>query len=239
MILQSILHRITASRPMRLIEVSRRPYLERYYLGKILGREVWLHHFLTADGDRHVHSHPWWATSIILTGGYVEETATLEGQGMIRSIESLTAPAINRIPAGKLHRIARVTPGTWTLMIVGPRHGQGWHFYADDGTTTRGPSAPKDWHLTALNRDRVYALRKWSVETLAMIKPAMTEADGCAHRDSEFAVPDCPECGCVQDGQCLCTPSKPAASARHIDNHLDSCAAQMGATCTCGLEKQA
>jgi hypothetical protein len=29
----------------------------------------------------------------------------------------------------------------------------------------------------------------------------------------EFSTPDCPDCGCVQDGQCLCTPSKPPAGA--------------------------
>ncbi|WP_454833274.1 hypothetical protein [Pseudomonas veronii] len=26
-----------------------------------------------------------------------------------------------------------------------------------------------------------------------------------------FSTPDCPDCACVQDGQCLCIPSKPAA----------------------------
>lgn len=29
--------------------------------------------------------------------------------------------------------------------------------------------------------------------------------------ESTFTTPDCPECGCVQDGQCLCNPSKPSA----------------------------
>lgn len=41
---------------------------------------------------------------------------------------------------------------------------------------------------------------------------------------SEFRTPDCPDCACVQDGQCLCTPSKPPAGmeltneeiARHL-----------------------
>lgn len=27
---------------------------------------------------------------------------------------------------------------------------------------------------------------------------------------TEFSTPDCPDCACVQDGQCLCTPSKPS-----------------------------
>ena len=28
---------------------------------------------------------------------------------------------------------------------------------------------------------------------------------------AEFSIPDCPDCACVQDGQCHCIPSKPAA----------------------------
>lgn len=37
-----------------------------------------------------------------------------------------------------------------------------------------------------------------------------------------FTVPDCPECACVQDGQCLCTPSKPHAYAAELDSlHLE------------------
>ena len=28
---------------------------------------------------------------------------------------------------------------------------------------------------------------------------------------AEFSIPDCPDCACVQDGQCLCIPSKLAA----------------------------
>lgn len=30
-------------------------------------------------------------------------------------------------------------------------------------------------------------------------------------RPVNFLTPDCPDCACVQDGQCLCIPSKPAA----------------------------
>lgn len=30
-------------------------------------------------------------------------------------------------------------------------------------------------------------------------------------KEVNFLTPDCPDCACVQDGQCLCIPSKPAA----------------------------
>lgn len=30
-------------------------------------------------------------------------------------------------------------------------------------------------------------------------------------KEVDFLTPDCPDCACVQDGHCLCIPSKPAA----------------------------
>lgn len=35
--------------------------------------------------------------------------------------------------------------------------------------------------------------------------------DGVLDAPVAFQTPDCPDCACVQDGQCLCIPSKPAA----------------------------
>ena len=37
---------------------------------------------------------------------------------------------------------------------------------------------------------------------------------------SEFQTPDCPDCACVQDGQCLCIPSKPAAVVELTDDDV-------------------
>lgn len=40
---------------------------------------------------------------------------------------------------------------------------------------------------------------------------AMEELRALLDKEVDFLTPDCPDCACVQDGQCLCIPSKPAA----------------------------
>lgn len=57
--------------------------------------------------------------------------------------------------------------------------------------------------------------------TCASVRPGSTAADVCdcdavvdgkpVPADQPFRIPDCIDCACVQDGQCLCTPSKPSA----------------------------
>lgn len=38
-----------------------------------------------------------------------------------------------------------------------------------------------------------------------------SELRALLNKEVDFLTPDCPDCACVQDGQCLCIPSKPAA----------------------------
>ena len=40
---------------------------------------------------------------------------------------------------------------------------------------------------------------------------AIAELRALLDKQVNFLTPDCPDCACVQDGQCLCIPSKPAA----------------------------
>lgn len=163
----NILRNLVRRRPMRLIEINGEPYLERYYMGTVLGRQLWLHRFVRDDSERHVHDHPWTALSLILTGGYTEQVATLVTMGRAPARTTLAmrqhdrrAPGINLIGAQRLHRITSVQPDTWTLMIVGPRHGKGWFFYSQspDGVRARQPfsSTPDDWWRTAGTRAQVY-----------------------------------------------------------------------------------
>ncbi|MEX5320405.1 hypothetical protein WCE04_13785 [Pseudomonas shirazica] len=44
-----------------------------------------------------------------------------------------------------------------------------------------------------------------------------------------FRIPDCPDCACVQDGQCLCSPSKP--SAEPIEQATHSCGLDVVSRC--------
>lgn len=175
MSLANLLHRITARRPMVLIDEEGQAY-ERYYMGRCFGCEFWLHHFQRPDADRFVHDHPWDAVSFILAGGYVEEVLTLESGRQIRTIQSLTAPAINLIGSARKHRIASVTPGTWTLMVVGPRHGKGWGHYPDGVTRVKAAGGtPDDWWRSSPCRAVVYAQR-------SAARAFDREADACAHQ---------------------------------------------------------
>lgn len=175
MSLADSLHRITARRPMVLIDEDGQAY-ERYFMGRAFGCEIWLHHFQRPDADRHVHDHPWWAVSVILVGGYLEEVL-LDVAGRLKySLRRHSAPAINVIGGRTKHRIASVTPGTWTLMIVGPRHGRGWGHYPDGITRVQAAQGtPADWWRTAPYRALVYANR-------TVRRAALREADACAHQ---------------------------------------------------------
>lgn len=122
--------------PARVISIDGRPYLLRFLVARVAGCEVYLHRFLTADGERHLHDHPWaWSASLLLAGGYREECMRLvDGYDGPRTRERLIrAPRLNLIGAG-FHRIAEVLPGTWTLFIVGPRRKM-WGFLDYDGVT--------------------------------------------------------------------------------------------------------
>lgn len=56
------------------VVVGEIPYLQRYYVGQLrCGRDVWLHRFLRNDAERHLHSHPFNFTTIMLCGGYTEQ----------------------------------------------------------------------------------------------------------------------------------------------------------------------
>lgn len=47
--------------------------------------------------------------------------------------------------------------------------------------------------------------------TPEQMRKAMDELRALLDKQVNFLTPDCPDCACVQDGQCLCIPSKPAA----------------------------
>jgi hypothetical protein len=133
--IRRILERITRNRPYKVIEVNG-PYLRRVYMRTVLGYQIWLHHFLQADSERHLHTHPWSAISIMLCGWYIEETPS--------GLWHRWPWTAMRITPGRLHRIFDVEPGTWTLLIVGRRREPTWHF-VDDGVYTAVETSPREW----------------------------------------------------------------------------------------------
>ena len=159
--LNRLLYRLTANLPCRLIPLPSGPYLERYYVGQVFGWTLYLHRFVRADSERHLHNHPWWhGFAVVLTGWYVESRAVdfmhrLQPFQMIT--EEHTVRWYNRVDGNTLHRITDVKPGTWTLFCHGQRARvrmgsasvpKGWGFI-ERGEFKPATPSQSDWWLTA------------------------------------------------------------------------------------------
>lgn len=127
--IRKALYKVTGLLPCRLISRDGTPYLERYFVCRVLGLTVYLHRFVGCDGDNEVHNHPWNSIAVCLVGGYLEERVTgiciLQGW---RNVNRRIFPGrVNRIRANDFHRIKSTKPETWTLFIHG-RTRLGWGF---------------------------------------------------------------------------------------------------------------
>lgn len=98
-----------------------------------------LHHIRKNDGDRALHDHPANFRTIILKGGYIEETVYGE-------FEPIEAGQTDSNKAEAFHRIDFVPKeGVWTIFIMGKRrnnwgflsagHKVGWQKYLSDNGT--------------------------------------------------------------------------------------------------------
>ncbi len=104
-----------------VIDTNGSPYLERYRVGKLFGWTVYLHHYVTCDGEPWLHDHPWpRAVSIILAGGYTEERLAYfcPAVGLVTSLKPVKR--FNYLTARDFHRIDSIKPYTWTLFMVAP-----------------------------------------------------------------------------------------------------------------------
>lgn len=122
--LNRFLFRNTSKLPCRLIEVGNKPYLERYYLGQLLGVTFYLHRFVSSDSERHTHNHPWkYGGAVILSGGYTEERFVDMCPGLESGYLSKLRRRrwFNRVDGRTFHRIHDAKPGTWTLFFHGRR----------------------------------------------------------------------------------------------------------------------
>ena len=133
---------LTAHMPMKTIEINGDPYLERYFAHMLAdGTQIWYHRFLRNDAERHLHTHPWFARSTILVGGYVEDR---DVDGRVVRV-GYSARDTNAIGFCTLHRIVEVEPDTWTMMVVSPGRQPHWHFVEEDGSRTEMPTSPFEW----------------------------------------------------------------------------------------------
>lgn len=114
----------------------------RSWLGEMLP-SVRIHHIRRADQDRHLHSHPWNARTIILKGWYEEERYSDEtavgaahrqigyvnGKDTLRHVR--IAGYTGRLLFGQYHRITAVPrDGVWTMFITWRKRGS-WGFDVD------------------------------------------------------------------------------------------------------------
>jgi hypothetical protein len=68
---------IVKSMPMKQINVNSEVYMQRYYAGRFSDdKDLWLHRFLSCDGEKHLHNHPFEFETIVINGGYTEELGT-------------------------------------------------------------------------------------------------------------------------------------------------------------------
>jgi len=138
---------ITKHLPMRSIDKNDGPYLERYYVGQDRrGEQTWLHRFLSADEDQFLHSHPWFADSTIICGGYTEESARIDR--LKRKVtERFSVGNKNIINPCTLHRIIRVDKYTWTVLQVQPGRRR-WYFIDGEGRVNdMSGGEGEDWWL--------------------------------------------------------------------------------------------
>ncbi len=139
--------------PTRHISHMGHPYLERSYVGTLLGVRIYLHRFVACDEDG-LHDHPFrWSGSLILAGWYHEDLWS----GRVKR------RFFNVIGPNRFHRV--VLPenegaDVWTLFFHTPRV-KPWGFLRSVRAGQHGPemayvphSEPDDpafsrWHLSA------------------------------------------------------------------------------------------
>ncbi len=173
-VISNWLYKATRNRPVRFIMLDGKPYIERYWLGKLFGWTFYLHRYLGADGDRNLHDHPWRQSyGLILCGAYTENR--LLGldpyDGFVQEERTYRLGNLNRLGMASFHRITYVHPWTWTLFFHSTRIKE-WGFllrtsdlqadqrpnlpYAELGVLYHpylhnGKPGPylQDWHLAA------------------------------------------------------------------------------------------
>lgn len=90
-----------------------------------------IHHILRSDNDRAVHDHPWHYLTIILRGGYFEETRRYDESGLyVGTQRKWYGPGSILFRSAKSqHRLVIPDGRTcWTLFITGNKQ-QHWGFY--------------------------------------------------------------------------------------------------------------
>lgn len=119
-------------RKYALVDMYGNVTTHRYYIGFVEKNvattwkerflpNLYIHHFMKEDAlvsglGETAHTHPWSTLSVVLKGGYLEETS-------YQDLKNYNAPAIIFRPWDNSHRLVTVQPNTWTLFFHGIRRG--------------------------------------------------------------------------------------------------------------------
>jgi hypothetical protein len=106
------------------------PYLDRL---RIIGTplfSLYLHHFHRPDAEPDPHDHPWWFTSLILTGVYEEATWPDKRNPGACEIRTRTRGSLRCMSRRSAHRITVTHGSVWTLILTGPKRSS-WGFWPD------------------------------------------------------------------------------------------------------------
>ena len=113
------------------------PYMHRWFViprNRIFN--VYLHKFLRDDDDRALHDHPWPSVSLVLKGGYYEQTKGPDGSFERRwfgpgNVIFRGPRYAHRVELGRRYvggfTLEDVVP-CWTLFVTGPRVRE-WGFH--------------------------------------------------------------------------------------------------------------
>ncbi len=91
------------------------------------GGRVRLHRIVRSDLDLELHSHPFEATSLILSGSYHEERRVGEPGAYRVETRLLREGDVNQLTADTFHRID-LDCEVWSLFVTGPKLA-GWSFW--------------------------------------------------------------------------------------------------------------
>lgn len=110
-------------------------YLQRFILLRCPLGAVYLHRFFRGDEDKCLHDHPWNFLSLILKGGYWEETPDTEGAEGATRRRWIKPGALRYCPAAHRHRVIldeNRTGNVWTLILTSTKV-RSWGFWTDKG----------------------------------------------------------------------------------------------------------
>lgn len=106
------------------------PYTTRYIVRKTDAGSVYLQNIHREDRDPAMHSHPWvWMRTTVLHGGYQADRGTIHDGELQRHLPRYFRVGDSyEMSSNQVHVITAVSPDTWTLLFVGPKHDE-WGFW--------------------------------------------------------------------------------------------------------------